>query len=67
MTQSQQKHGRKQATPDIMRTAQTCATHPVPLRRLGELADAAQFGEPDVVSETTSRYHGTLYCAVLRR
>jgi hypothetical protein len=30
-------------------------------------ADAAQLGEPDVVSETTSRYHGTLYCAVLRR
>jgi SAM-dependent methyltransferase len=41
--------------------------HPVSLRRLRELADAAQLGEPDVVSETTSRYHGTLYCAVLRR
>jgi hypothetical protein len=41
--------------------------HPVALRRLRELADAAQFGEGDVVAETTSRYHGTLYCAVLRR
>jgi SAM-dependent methyltransferase len=41
--------------------------HPLSLRRLGELADAAGLGPPDVVSETTSRYHGTLYCAVLRR
>jgi SAM-dependent methyltransferase len=41
--------------------------HPMSLRRLGELADAAGLGPPDVVSETTSRYHGTLYCAVLRR
>jgi SAM-dependent methyltransferase len=40
--------------------------HPLPLRRLGELADAAGLGPPDVVAETTSRYHGTLYCAVLR-
>jgi SAM-dependent methyltransferase len=41
--------------------------HPLPLRRLSEFADAAQLVTPDVVSETTSRYQGTLYCAVLRR
>jgi SAM-dependent methyltransferase len=41
--------------------------HPLPLRRLRELADAAQLEAPDVVSETTSRYQGTLYCAVLSR
>jgi predicted RNA methylase len=30
------------------------------------LAEAARLGQPDVVAETTSHYHGTLYCAVLR-
>jgi hypothetical protein len=39
----------------------------VSLRRLGELADAAGLGACDVVAETTSRYQGTLYCAVLRQ
>jgi hypothetical protein len=34
--------------------------------RLRELAEAARLGQPDVVAETTSHYHGTLYCAVLR-
>jgi hypothetical protein len=38
---------------------------PVPLRRLRELADASQLGEPDVAAEMTSRYEGRLYCAVL--
>lgn len=40
--------------------------HPVSLHRLGELADAAGLDSCDVVSQTTSRYQGTLYCAVLR-
>jgi SAM-dependent methyltransferase len=40
--------------------------HPLSLRRLTQLAGAAGLDTPDVVSETTSRYHGTLYCAVLR-
>jgi SAM-dependent methyltransferase len=40
--------------------------HPVSLRHLGVLADAAGLGSCDVVSETTSRYQGTLYCALLR-
>jgi SAM-dependent methyltransferase len=40
--------------------------HPVSKRRLGELAEAAGLNAPDVVSETTSRYQGRLYCAVLR-
>lgn len=39
--------------------------YPVSLGRLRELARDAELGEPDVVSETTSRYQGTLYCAVL--
>jgi SAM-dependent methyltransferase len=39
--------------------------HPVSLRRLGELAEAAGLAAPDIVAERKSRYHGTLYCAVL--
>ncbi|CAN5701698.1 hypothetical protein BH23GEM9_BH23GEM9_20050 [soil metagenome] len=40
--------------------------HPLSVSRLTEFAEAAGLNPPDVVSETTSRYHGTLYCAVLR-
>jgi SAM-dependent methyltransferase len=41
--------------------------HPLSLSRLAQLAETAGLDKPDVVSETTSRYQGTLYCAVLRR
>jgi hypothetical protein len=41
--------------------------HPLSLSRLAQHADAAGLDKPDVVSETTSRYQGTLFCAVLRR
>jgi SAM-dependent methyltransferase len=41
--------------------------HPLSLSRLAQLAEAAGLDKPGVVSETTSRYQGTLYCAVLRR
>jgi SAM-dependent methyltransferase len=40
--------------------------YPLSLSRLAQLAEAAGLDTPDVVTETTSRYHGTLYCAVLR-
>jgi SAM-dependent methyltransferase len=39
--------------------------YPLSLRRLGGLAKAAGLAAPAVVSATKSRYHGTLYCAVL--
>lgn len=41
--------------------------HPLPLRRLADVADTARVGRPVEVARRPSAYYGEMYCAVLSR
>lgn len=45
--------------------ANSWVPHPVSVDRLAELARDAGLAAPRIVAERRSRYHGTLYCALL--